>query len=455
MWNPFSFQGLAELLAQGESDIVAHTGKSRLSETAPVADVSRKRAVVGRQTGNALPEIRAENRATGRYLLRTDISRFYHSVYTHSIPWALHGKTWAKAHRDEGLGGDLDRALRNGQGGQTLGIPVGPDSSLVIAEIIGCAVDAAIQNLLPHGFRFVDDYELTFDSRADAEAGLARLEEALSGFELAINPRKTSIDPLPQPLEADWLHAIREYDFGFGNVSSKDLLRYFNLVFNLQQQRSTEPVIPYAVGRLRAESVGDGEWLLFQNLLFQCAMVEPACLPSIFAHLSRHSVLGTSPSLPIVLDRILQTHSVLGHASEVAWALWIAIWFRLDLSQESAQAVSRNDDPIVALLALHARDKGLFRGALDVTAWQSRVSRDELYDRNWLLVYEALQKQWLTVPGVGDPVAADPNFEQLKAKSVSFYDLDPSVSVAELVEVTGYALESPSDEGQPEENDEY
>jgi hypothetical protein len=31
-----------------------------------------------------------------RFVAKTDISRFYHSIYTHSVPWAFHGKEAAK-----------------------------------------------------------------------------------------------------------------------------------------------------------------------------------------------------------------------------------------------------------------------------------------------------------------------------------------------------------------------
>lgn len=35
-----------------------------------------------------------------RFIAKTDISRFYHSIYTHAVPWAFHGKDAAKSDRD-------------------------------------------------------------------------------------------------------------------------------------------------------------------------------------------------------------------------------------------------------------------------------------------------------------------------------------------------------------------
>lgn len=63
-------------------------------------------------------------RARAPLIVRTDINQFYGSIYTHSIPWALHGKATAKANRSPALlGNALDECVRNAQDGQTIGVP--------------------------------------------------------------------------------------------------------------------------------------------------------------------------------------------------------------------------------------------------------------------------------------------------------------------------------------------
>ena len=126
---------------------------------------------------------RAAARATGKIILHTDVSRFYNSIYTHSIPWALHTKLIAKQRRRDYtlLGNRLDRALRNMQDGQTMGIAIGPDASLIISEIVLAAIDESFQKSgRVRGLRYVDDYELVFSSTSEAEDGLARLGTDLS-----------------------------------------------------------------------------------------------------------------------------------------------------------------------------------------------------------------------------------------------------------------------------------
>jgi len=369
--NPLNFLQLATILDQNWQTVEGHLQKSRLSASKPV-DASYVRAFVPECSGGELPKLRAKARATGRYLVKTDISRFYHSIYTHSIPWALHGKDWSKKNRREGLGNELDRVLRNGQDGQTLGIPVGPDTSLVIAEIIGAAIDDRIQDAMPHGFRFMDDFEAAFGSRAAAENGLLRIEEALAEFELGINRLKTTITQLPQVLERPWVNSIRAYHIDEeGAITEDELLRYFSHVFEAASSFSFDPVVAYGVNRLRAIHVDQEVWPMFQDLLFQCALADPSSLPIVLGQQYRHNEYGVSERLDDALNEIIVVHSSLGHASEVTWALWGAIWFQRRLSTEAAFAASGLDDPAAGLMTLLAYDKGVFPGLPNPEAWAS------------------------------------------------------------------------------------
>jgi len=76
---------------------------------------------------------RRQTFSSSRYIVKCDVSRFFHSIYTHCIPWALHGKAASKADRKVDsatiFGNRLDYIIRQGQDGQTVGIPVGPDFS--------------------------------------------------------------------------------------------------------------------------------------------------------------------------------------------------------------------------------------------------------------------------------------------------------------------------------------
>ena len=82
------------------------------------------------------------------------------------------------------------------QDGQTIGLPIGPDTSHIIAEMIGVAIDDSIRIALdgwPKGFRYVDDFTFFFNTREEAERALAVIIKCVSAFELQINASKTKI----------------------------------------------------------------------------------------------------------------------------------------------------------------------------------------------------------------------------------------------------------------------
>ena len=168
------------------------------------------------------------------YCLHADISRFYSTIYTHSIPWAIHGKDIAKNNRSENLiGNKIDRCVRNTQDQQTLGIPIGTDSSLFIAEIIGSAIDKGFQESLDfdfYGFRYMDDYYLYFHSLSEAEFALSQLHKILHDFELETNPEKTFIVELPESLEPIWVSEMRRYPIHIKNIAEQrsDIITYFS-----------------------------------------------------------------------------------------------------------------------------------------------------------------------------------------------------------------------------------
>mgnify|MGYP000856593299 CR=1 FL=1 len=61
------------------------------------------------------------------YVLHTDISDCYGSIYTHSIAWSLHTKVTAKQRRNDRslIGNVIDKHLQDMAYGQTNGIPQG------------------------------------------------------------------------------------------------------------------------------------------------------------------------------------------------------------------------------------------------------------------------------------------------------------------------------------------
>jgi len=217
--NPFSQLALVSTCSSNWESLDSHLKQSTISLSRPVPK-TRGRALGFRTDFKGRASERLARMGRARFTLRADVSECYRSVYTHSLEWALHTKAYAKANlAAKGprlLGGQLDLAVRNSQDGQTKGIPIGPDTSLLLAEIVLCAIDAELARLHPQTadfcIRLMDDLEFSARSRAEAEDVLMAWDSLLNFYDLALNPLKTSIIEGPLPPELPWRIKLSQFN---------------------------------------------------------------------------------------------------------------------------------------------------------------------------------------------------------------------------------------------------
>ena len=159
--NPFHHSILCKSICDNWEEIDNFCQKSKISLSRPVINTSKGgRAVKMLKTFSDFGRECLINSFDKLYELKTDISWFYPTFYTHTIPWALHGKKTAKSDRSNSLfGNTLDTDIRNCKHGQTTGIPIGPDTSHIIAEIVTCGIDQLLTEKLKSikGYRWYDD----------------------------------------------------------------------------------------------------------------------------------------------------------------------------------------------------------------------------------------------------------------------------------------------------------
>ena len=427
--NPLPYLKLANWLEENWTDVEAQCHKSSISLSKPCISQTG-RAVVAEVPFNRQPLHQAALRASAKYILKTDITNFYPSIYTHSISWALHTKQKAKSQRGSPklLGNQLDKIVRQGQDGQSIGIPIGPDTSFIIAELLLSSIDEDFctkieeTGLRAKGYRSYDDFEIGFTSRTDAENAIAMLEGVLSEYELQLNPNKTTIVELPIPVEPSWVSELRLYNLDRRSQSWK-LRGYFDRAFELSRLNPDAEVLKYAIQRLRSVNIDKDNWTLCQDLLLQCAMVEASALPVVIDHLHFYK----QQDYPLDLDKVTEvfniligSHAALEHGSEVAWILWACLLFDLTIEDFQAYAIADMEDPFVALLMLHAQDSGLTQNKIEFENWKTALTQQGLYDSQWVLSYEANQKEWISVRDAY--ISSDSVFGILKRNDVSFYD---------------------------------
>ncbi len=434
-------------------------GRSRLSVSIPTLtmDDDADRAIITEYGPPDYPRLRARHRRNARYLVYADVQRFYPSIYTHSIAWAVEGKREAKGDRSWKLFGNrLDGLSRKMQDGQSLGIPIGPDTSRILAEVVLSAADSDFQEELGgriRGFRAVDDYELAFQSRSDAERALATLQSMLLKYELQLNEAKTRIARLPDALEDSWPRRLGDVRLRSGRRQVGDLLTLFSVAFRLVRTHPDKSILRYAISIANRAEIDEDAWPVYQHLLLQCAASEPGTLRYVTAELVRARDRGRDLDVDGIRELstyLVGKHAPLGHGSEVAWALWLAIVLRISLPAEDLDVLSQVEDPFVPVLALFAEERGLISARqLDKTCWEKLATNEGLDSSHWLLAYEGAVRGWLA-PDTAQLVEDHQVFRWLRRNEVSFFD--GAASVAALNRWSGRSAYGDLSDSGPEPN---
>jgi len=175
-----------------------------------------------------------------QYLLHTDITGCYESLYTHSVAWALHGKNEAKKKRKDKnlIGNVIDGHLQDMSFGQTNGIPQGSALMDFIAEMVLGYADLQLSEKIGsliedfQIIRYRDDYRVFVNNPQDGELILKAISEVLIDLGMKLNPQKTSSsnDVVQDSLKEDKRYWINHDKF------IKNLQKYLIAIHSLSQK---------------------------------------------------------------------------------------------------------------------------------------------------------------------------------------------------------------------------
>lgn len=451
--NPFAQRRLANECEEGWSTLEAHLKKSRISLSRP-GYRPLGRALPVRYTPGARVARQVERMSRARFTLRSDLSEFYGSIYTHSIEWALHSKAAAKVAKkgtSKSLGALLDEAVRAGQDGQTKGIPIGPDTSLLLSELILCEIDSHLQSKFPavakYCTRFMDDLEFYAATRVEAEALLLEWDRSISSYDLALNVTKTRIVEGPIPPERPWRVPLSQFSMRDETdvKLANDLRSLFSLAFDLHAKYPTEYVLGYAIQRVIPRPRGRKSWAAFAQLCLAAVIADPSCLQivsKVFGSASRAGLRIDKRALSQAMNEMCSYHAPFEHGSEVAWSLSIIRDHGLTVTEESADLVAGMRDNCSLLLLWDLIDSGKVEGGgPDMTSAVQRAEHvDAWRSEDWLLAYEACRRGWAN----DKEFRKQTHWNELLKLGVAFFLSLPTSAVSGPV-VPGPAAPGPSE----------
>ena len=434
--NPVNQLHVAHLVSENWDAIKNRLQRSQITEFKPeITKAGKGRAVVGIDF-EGVAQRRAEILSSyGRYV-RTDVARFYPSVYTHAIPWALLGKEWVKANMHlpvfkGGYENQLDAAVRAGQEGQTIGLPIGPDTSRILSELIATDIEqiarSSLTDLNHRAVRYVDDMYIGLRESEAAPNVLSHISSALYEYELELNAEKTVVTGVGFPHSPEWIHYIRTFELSAKATRQRaDLDSFFEHAFYLADANPRENVFLFATKRAVSFKLDDAHIPHLTRWLMYAARRSPTCLSFVAEHLASMnsgSLRLPEPEINAYILEQIPIKAGFTHTEEVAWLLFWAREIGLSVPSDLLVKVSALRSSVVALLTLDLNQRGLISGPpLDTSLWESFATADGLKSEMWLVVYEATKKGWWLKAKASGFVAAAPFFQDLWAKDVEFYD---------------------------------
>lgn len=379
----------------------------------------------------------AQLSAENEYVLVADISRFFYTAYTHSLPWAVLGKERVKHLLSTNRSAlsrqwcdKLDKALQSCQSRETFGIPVGPDTSRVIAEILmaGVESDSEFSALITKrkAVRLVDDFKIGFDDEPTATAALTALRAALWKFNLQLNEEKTRVVHSRELFEEKW-----KLDFSRTKITEispdeqkKEIRSLLELALHsCFVSRSSNPAI-WACRRISWTNIHRENAELVVDFLVRLARDFPPCTKHVVIYLVNHQWMCTSAYARSRVERwiksVIRRHMPQSHDFEVAWCLMLAGVLKVRLCTADFESFeARPNSAVFALLGM-LRERKLLEPSLEKWQWRAQFKKNGIYGEDWLPFYEAVRRGWTKDKGIVTAIRSEPIFKEMLQNNVTF-----------------------------------
>jgi hypothetical protein len=335
--------------------------------------------------------------AGSQYLVKADISTCFPSIYTHSIPWALHGIKKSKPTRGicELPGNLLDKCAQITRDQQTNGILIGPISSNIIAEVILTKIDA---ELLKKGYsrlkRHIDDYAFYAASHEEAEKFILELGLALRTFELSLNEKKTKILALPRPSLENWIRELNRFHFPQDEDVRYSAIRAFlDLALELAHHTGASTPLNYAI-KMIPDRLSERAKRLLTKEAINLALFYPYLAPLLDAHVfSKHPHAGIEDLIERFCNDLIQIGMQKLYPDAIAYSLYYALKYNrhIELTADGFKRILSLNDCLVTVLLLEYATKvplpNIVKAINKVSLNLKRLDQRS-QDRQWLLIYQ-------------------------------------------------------------------
>jgi hypothetical protein len=376
---------------------------------------------------------KAYTEATSDWLVKTDITRFYPSIYTHSLTWAAYGKEKVKSKLkiyEGSLADRLDILTRACNRNQTIGIPIGPETSRILAEIISSRIDDDLKpqfhDISPDQIdRLQDDWFIGVSTLEEAEKVLSKVARAYREYGLDINGSKTSVVRVVQHLDEAWKAELAAFlSHRSGDLRGARLREFLSLTLRLQTEHERQSVTNYALTVLEGQEFQKSDVEAMESFLLKATIVAPGSMARISELLLNIDHDSGTLSKGRIGSRFVKLATRALEKGDLYEAIWLTYTLRgmkIPISDKNFLSVAGSTrSSALALILLDMRSRGQIKATLPTIEWERQIGSEAiLTDWTWLLAYEACRRGWLPDP---TGLMNQPFFNAMNSRGVVFYD---------------------------------
>lgn len=334
-----------------------------------------------------------------RFVVKTDISTCFPSIYTHSIPWAAIGKSEAKNRLGERSNeiswfNAIDKACQTVKCRETHGLLIGPHASNLIAEIILGVVDNNLYNKNWRYVRCIDDYTCFVETKEKADSFIKDLVIELEKFDLSINHKKTKIEELPSAALEYWVRKLNGFNLltPYGQVNYKKASAYLDIAVELMKASDNNAaVLNYAIKVLSGEKLTNSA----RNYCWKMSMHFCLLYPYLISLMEKYvfeAFKVPKDKINIFINKAFKNGVSNRNYEEASYAIYFAIKFDLIIEAINCENIVSSNDCIYKLISFLYYKKLKANDELKILrehALELKKNDSDMY-RNWFFVYEVL-----------------------------------------------------------------
>lgn len=332
-----------------------------------------------------------------RYVVKTDISTCFPSIYTHSLCWALIGKATAKNNRDKKEWyNELDGACQKLRNGETHGLMIGPHASNLLSEIILTAVDKELCGKYQY-IRNIDDYTCYVPSMEHAQNFLTDLRECLRAYDLSINYRKTQIISLPLAMVEDWVRELTSIPLEnkYRRLDYKRVQTYLDMSIRLMQKNDmNSAILKYAIKVLSGYNLSYNAKQYYVKLILHLSVIYPYLVSLLDSYVFVPFEI-TTEIIQEFSEQLFKEAKNVKNYEALCYVLYFSIKYNFKIKAMEdidLDYQERCNNCLFRMFSWLYYQRFGVKDNMDMMKKLAKILKtdDEVFDQNWLFLYEIL-----------------------------------------------------------------